>query len=59
VVAREALRELATQASGKGENGFAFGVLHGRDSARAARIEEELPDLWARAWRPRNRRWLG
>ncbi|QYN34319.1 CHAD domain-containing protein [Pseudonocardia sp. DSM 110487] len=58
VVAREALRELAAEASGKGENGFAFGVLHGLDAARAARIEEELPDLWARAWRPRNRRWL-
>jgi CHAD domain-containing protein len=59
VVARDALRELATQASGKGENGFAFGVLHGRDAARAAEIEAQLPDLWAQAWRPRNRRWLG
>jgi CHAD domain-containing protein len=58
VVAREALRELAAQAHGDGQNGFAFGVLHGRDAARAARIEEQLPDLWARAWRPRNRRWL-
>ncbi len=58
VVARDALRELAAQAHGEGENGFAFGVLHGRDAARAARIEEELPDLWASAWRRRNRRWL-
>jgi CHAD domain-containing protein len=58
VVAREALRELAAEASGEGENGFAFGVLHGRDAARAAEIEKQLPDLWARAWRPRNRRWL-
>ncbi|TQM43267.1 CHAD domain-containing protein [Pseudonocardia cypriaca] len=58
VVAREALRELAAQAHGEGENGFAFGILHGRDTARATRIEEELPGLWASAWRRRNRRWL-
>ena len=58
VVAREALRELAARANGKGENGFAFGVLHGLDTARAAAIEEQLPDLWAKAWRGRNRRWL-
>jgi CHAD domain-containing protein len=58
VVARDALRELATQTSGGGENGFAFGVLHGRDAARAAEIEAQLPDLWARSWRRRNRRWL-
>jgi CHAD domain-containing protein len=59
VVAREALRHLAVEAHGDGGNGFAFGVLYGRDAARAARIEEELPDLWAQAWRRRNRRWLG
>jgi CHAD domain-containing protein len=58
VVAREALRTLAAQAPADGGNGFAFGVLHGRDDARAAKIEAELPDLWATAWRPRNRRWL-
>jgi CHAD domain-containing protein len=58
VVARDALRELGALAHATGENGFAFGVLHGRDAARAARIEEELPRLWAEAWRPRNRRWL-
>jgi CHAD domain-containing protein len=59
VVAREALRDLAAQAHGEGENGFAFGVLHGRDTARATEIEAQLPDLWAKAWRRRNRRWLG
>jgi CHAD domain-containing protein len=52
VVARRALRELG------GQNGFAFGVLYGRDAARAARIEEELPGLWATAWTRRHRRWL-
>jgi CHAD domain-containing protein len=58
VVARRALRELAAQAHTSGENGFSFGVLHGRDAARAARIEEELPALWARAWSRKNRKWL-
>ncbi|GAA5109831.1 CYTH and CHAD domain-containing protein [Pseudonocardia adelaidensis] len=58
VVARHALRELAARCHESGENGFAFGLLHGRDEARALRIEEELPRLWADAWRPRTRRWL-
>jgi CHAD domain-containing protein len=58
VVARDALRELAAMSHESGENGFAFGVLYGRDEARAQRIEEELPQLWADAWQPRNRRWL-
>jgi CHAD domain-containing protein len=58
VVARDALRELGALAHADGENGFAFGVLHGRDAARAARIEEDLPQLWSEAWTRRNRRWL-
>jgi CHAD domain-containing protein len=58
VVAREALRELGAQAHAAGENGFSFGLLHGQDAALAARIEEQLPALWAGAWTPRNRRWL-
>jgi CHAD domain-containing protein len=58
VVARGALRELGAMAHSGGENGFSFGLLYGQDAARAARIEEELPDLWARAWTRRNRRWL-
>ena len=57
-MAREALRELAAQAHPAGENGFSFGVLYARDAAQAARIEEQLPELWAAAWTPRNRRWL-
>ena len=58
VVARAALRELAAQAHPKGENGFSFGVLYGRDEVLAASIEEELPSLWAAAWTKRHRRWL-
>ena len=59
VVAREALRALAAQAHGAGENGFSFGVLYAQDAATAARIERQLPDLWAGAWTRRSRRWLG
>jgi CHAD domain-containing protein len=58
VVGRGALRELGALAHADGENGFSFGLLHGRDAGRAARIEEDLPALWAQAWTRRNRRWL-
>ncbi|WP_300010479.1 CYTH and CHAD domain-containing protein [Pseudonocardia sp.] len=58
VVAREALRELGAATTGAGENGFSFGVLLGRDLARAAEIERELPALWSSAWRRKRRRWL-
>ena len=58
VVARDALRELGALAHSGGENGFSFGVLHGKDAERAARIEEDLPRLWKKAWTRRNRRWL-
>ncbi|MFG2832314.1 CHAD domain-containing protein [Streptomyces sp. NPDC048434] len=46
VVARGALRELAVQAHKAGEGGFTFGLLHGREEARAADRERELPGLW-------------
>ncbi|AJC58382.1 CYTH and CHAD domain-containing protein [Streptomyces sp. 769] len=55
VVARAALRELATQARRAGESGFTFGLLYGREEALAARSERELPELWAKVSRPRHR----
>jgi CHAD domain-containing protein len=58
VVARVALRELGARAHGAGEDAFPFGVLHGQDAALASRREEELPQLWAKAWRARNRKWF-
>lgn len=58
VVARGALRGLAAEAHTSGQNGFSFGVLHGQDTARAGRIEEQLPQLWTDAWRPKARKWL-
>lgn len=51
VVATATLRELGAAAHASGENGFSFGVLLGRDVERAARIEHDLPALWASARR--------
>ncbi|MFJ5674883.1 CHAD domain-containing protein [Streptomyces sp. NPDC093097] len=55
VVARAALRDLAAQAHRAGESGFTFGLLYGREEARAAAGERELPDLWARVSRRKYR----
>jgi CHAD domain-containing protein len=55
VVARATLRELGA----KGENGFAYGVLHGKDAARADHLKAALPAAWTSAWKPKRRRWLG
>ncbi|MFC9700416.1 CHAD domain-containing protein [Streptomyces sp. NPDC056943] len=52
VVAREALRELATQAHAAGESAFTWGLLHGREEAEAAAEERDLPGVWARASAP-------
>ncbi|MFD3664569.1 CHAD domain-containing protein [Streptomyces sp. NPDC058659] len=49
VVAREALRELATQAHAAGESAFTWGLLHGREEAAAEAAERELPGVWAKA----------
>ncbi|MBD3003360.1 MULTISPECIES: CYTH and CHAD domain-containing protein [unclassified Streptomyces] len=55
VVAREALRQLATQAHVAGESDFTFGLLYGREEERAAARERELPDLWAEVSREKHR----
>ncbi|AOP45864.1 CYTH and CHAD domain-containing protein [Streptomyces lydicus] len=55
VVARDALRELATQAQQAGEGGFTFGLLYGREEARAAERERELPRVWKKASRRKYR----
>ncbi|MFF4419839.1 CHAD domain-containing protein [Streptomyces sp. NPDC001549] len=52
VVAREALRGLAVQATGAGESAFTWGVLYAREEALAERSERELPDIWAEASDP-------
>ncbi|MET7799551.1 CYTH and CHAD domain-containing protein [Streptomyces decoyicus] len=55
VVARGALRELATQAHQAGEGGFTFGLLYGREEALAADRERELPGRWEKASRRKYR----
>ncbi|WP_407553179.1 CYTH and CHAD domain-containing protein [Streptomyces sp. Pv4-95] len=55
VVARGALRELAAQAQTAGEPGFPFGLMYGREEARAAERERELPELWKAASRRKHR----
>ncbi|WP_225821297.1 CYTH and CHAD domain-containing protein [Streptomyces naphthomycinicus] len=46
VMARRTLRELSAVAHAAGENGFTYGVLYGREEARAASVEADLPGLW-------------
>ena len=58
VVARETLRELGAQAGAENQNGFTFGLLHGRDGARAEEVESTVADVWARAWDRKRRRWM-
>ncbi|MEU6663771.1 CYTH and CHAD domain-containing protein [Streptomyces sp. NPDC046821] len=49
VMAREALHDLAAQAYEAGESAFTYGLLYGREEARATAAEDELPPLWAKA----------
>jgi len=58
VVGRETLRELGAQAHAAGENGFSFGVLLGRDAARAATIEAGLEQTWNATRSKKLRRWM-
>lgn len=46
VMAREALRDVATQAHAAGENAFTYGVLYGREERAAEGVEAELPGAW-------------
>ncbi|MEU2717881.1 CYTH and CHAD domain-containing protein [Streptomyces sp. NPDC007205] len=46
VMTRLTLRELSAVAHAAGESAFTYGVLYGREEARAARAEAELPGLW-------------
>ncbi|WDO08388.1 CYTH and CHAD domain-containing protein [Streptomyces murinus] len=49
VMARHTLRELAAVAHAAGESAFPYGVLYGREEARAAAAEAELPKRWRKA----------
>jgi hypothetical protein len=48
VMARRTLRELSAVAHAAGESAFTYGVLYGKEEARAAAAEAELPGLWRR-----------
>ncbi|WP_031011953.1 CYTH and CHAD domain-containing protein [Streptomyces sp. NRRL F-5727] len=52
VVARTALRDLATEAEEAAEPSFTWGVLHARQEEAAAAQERELPGVWERASAP-------
>jgi CHAD domain-containing protein len=58
VVARQALRELGAQAGAENQNGYTFGILHGRDEVHAREIEERLPETWGRVGARKHRRWM-
>lgn len=52
VVAQDTLRGLGVAAHGAGESAFTWGLLHGRERARARAREEELPTVWRAASDP-------
>ncbi|HKR48696.1 MAG TPA: CHAD domain-containing protein, partial [Pseudonocardiaceae bacterium] len=58
VVARPVLREIAMQAHLDGENGYTFGLLHGRQSTEIHEAEHALPAAWRRFTARKRRRWL-
>ncbi|MFH8974374.1 CHAD domain-containing protein [Streptomyces sp. NPDC017890] len=52
VVAQDTLRGLAVSAHGAGESAFTWGLLHGRERARADARQRELPSAWRAASDP-------
>ncbi|MBC3190681.1 CHAD domain-containing protein [Pseudonocardia sp. C8] len=58
VVSRETLRTFGARAGADDENGFTFGVLHGRDTAAMLELEHRLPDVWQQVWTKKARRWM-
>ncbi|MBZ4319752.1 CYTH and CHAD domain-containing protein [Streptomyces huiliensis] len=49
VLTRDALRLIAAQAAVAGEATFTYGLLYGREEARAAECERELAGVWEKA----------
>lgn len=58
VVVQAHLREIAERAGESGVNSFTLGVLHAREEAQAALATCDFERAWARASRPKLRRWL-
>ena len=49
VMTRQTLRELSAVAHAAGESSFTYGVLYGREEARAAADEAQMPRAWQEA----------
>jgi CHAD domain-containing protein len=47
VVTRPMLRDLGVRAHLAGENGFTFGLLHGREQANAAEAQRRFDEVWS------------
>lgn len=58
VVSRPVLRELAAQAHLEGGNGFTYGLLYATETARAERIESDVPPAWQRMRQRKSTTWL-
>ncbi|MGH3624619.1 MAG: CHAD domain-containing protein [Sciscionella sp.] len=58
VLARPVLRELGMQAHLKGENGFTFGLLYGRELDRAAELAAEAVPAWAKLGKRKRCAWF-
>jgi hypothetical protein len=58
VIARQVERELGIGAHLAGENAFSYGLLYGRDTCDAARLQDQGWETWKRASRTRYRRWM-
>jgi CHAD domain-containing protein len=58
VIGRQVERELGISAHLAGENAFSYGLLYGRDSCDAARLQAQAWQTWERASRPRYQRWM-
>lgn len=58
VIARQAARQLATEAFQAGENSFSYGLAYQLEAEAARRIRAGSGRLWKKASRPRYRRWM-
>lgn len=58
VIARRVERDLGIAAHLADENAFTYGVLYGRDTCAAERLQAQAWRAWKRASRPRYRRWM-
>jgi CHAD domain-containing protein len=58
VVTRQVLRDLGAASSRSGQNGFAFGRLHGLEQARDEERADRWREVWSMASKDKLRRWL-